>query len=312
MAQELAAEATKFKGKAGSMDGWSGDELCDLPLEVFNTAASLFQTFEREGLVPAAWTAARQVHLPKAVAVDSVHEAEKLRPITVLSAWYRLLGSARLKSPDGQRWLESWWPAEACGGKRGSGIKDALADLEEAALTQEGFMVSLDFSLAFDRLDPALAHELLVQVGLPLGLCRLLAVWQHQTRFLQYDGECHLHGVSVSTSLPQGDAWSLVCMVLCLVGPAKDILSHFPQCTLRSFIDDRTFVANDAHEALRIEQAWAAWSQKIGMLENATKTTYFHASALGRSSCCRLVPGVTASCRIIVFWGFTSVEGSSG
>ena len=94
---------------------------------------------------------------------------------------------------------------------------DDLADLAEAALTQEGFMVGFDYSLAFDRLDPAFAHELLVQAGLPLGLCQLLAaVWQHQTRFLQYDGECHPHGVSVSTSLPQGDAWSLVCMVLWL------------------------------------------------------------------------------------------------
>ena len=174
-------------------------------------------------------------------------------------------------------------------------------------------MVSLDYSLAVDRLDPALGHELLVQAGLPLGLCQLLAaVLQHQTRFLQYDGECHPHGVSVSTSLPQGDAWSLVCMVLCLVGPTKDILSHFPQCTLRSFIYDRTFVANDAQEALRIEHAWAAWSQKIGMLENATKTTYFHASALGRRQLLQAGARGDRIIRILVFWVFTSVEDSLG
>ena len=116
-ASAILAEAVKLKGKSGSVDGWLGDELCDLPLCVFDRAAVLFAAYEKAGLVPQIWTQARQAHIPKENAVDGIHEAEKLRPITVLSSWYRLFGSARLKTKDAQRWLAQWWPEAACGGK---------------------------------------------------------------------------------------------------------------------------------------------------------------------------------------------------
>ena len=45
---------------------------------------------------------------------------------------------------------------------------DALALLADAAMTNEGYMISLDYSLAFDRLRLGLARELFLQAGLPL------------------------------------------------------------------------------------------------------------------------------------------------
>ena len=273
-------EASKLKGKSGSVDGWLGDELCDLPQGVFERTAALYDAFERAGMIPQVWMLARQSHIPKANAVDGVHEAEKLRPITVLSPWYRLFGSARLKSLDAQQWLNKWWPEAACGG---TGIMDALSYLAEAAMGDEGYLLSLDYSLAFDRLDPHLARHLLLQAGLPVGTCDVMcAVWENQTRFLQYDNQCLPYGIKVSTSLPQGDAWSLVAMVLCLVGPSLKIQGMFPTSMLKTFVDDRTIVARTAQETLLIKNEWASWSEKLGMEENQSKIRYFHASAQGR------------------------------
>ena len=204
----------------------------------------------------------------------------------MLSSWYRLFGSARLRSPDAQRWLAAWWPDTACGGKRGSGIMDALGCLAEAALgDEEGYLLSLDYSLAFDRLDPQLVRLLLLQAGIPAGTCSVMsAVWENQLRFLQYDNQCLPYGIRVSTSMPQGDAWSLVAMVLCLAGPSRQIQEQFPTCVQRIFVDDRTCVARTAREAMLIQEAGADWSTKLGMLENQDKIRHFHARAQGRSN----------------------------
>ena len=127
---------------------------------------------------------------------------------------------------------------------------DALGCLAEAAVGDEGYLLSLDYSLAFDRLDPHLARHLLLQAGLPVGTCSVMcAVWDNQTRFLQYDNQCLPHGIMVSTSLPQGDAGSLVAMVLCLVGPSLQIQAKFPTSLLRTFVDDRTVVTRTARES---------------------------------------------------------------
>ena len=161
---------------------------------------------------------------------------------------------------------------------------DALGSLAEASLgEEEGYLLSLDYSLAFDRLDPKLVRLLFLQSGVPTGTCDVMsAVWEHQLRFLQYDNQSLPQGIRVSTSMPQGDAWSLVAMVLCLVGPSAQIQGQFPNCILKTFIDDRTVVAQSAQDVLSIQEAWAAWSRKLGMQENQDKIRYFHASAQGR------------------------------
>ena len=110
----------------------------------------------------------------------------------------------------------------------------------------------------------------------------MCAVWENQIRFLQYDNLCLPYGIKVSTSLPQDNAWSLVAMVLCLVGPSLKIQGMFPTSLLKTVVDDRTIVARAAQETLLIKNEWASWSEKLGMEENQSKIRYFHASAQGR------------------------------
>ena len=202
------------------------------------------------------------MHIPKGAPVDGELPASKLRPITVLSTWYRLLGSCWLRSTEVRQWLQGWWPPQAVGGKKGSGVHEALINLADSAIHDEHYMISLDFSLAFDILDPALAGMLLRQAGMPGGLVSLLqSVWCDQHRILQYDGQAYHRSVQVTTSLPQGDGWSLIAMVLRLAGPTKDIQSLHPGLLMKTFIDDRTFTTGSADEVLQVKGEWASWSQ---------------------------------------------------
>ena len=111
----LLKTAKKFCGKCASVGSWTGDEIASLPINILEDVALLFNLFEQAGLIPAFWAKARQVHLPKeGPREDGCVDAAKLRPITVLSAWYRLWGSARLQTQNVQQWLGLWWPEEPC------------------------------------------------------------------------------------------------------------------------------------------------------------------------------------------------------
>ena len=72
----------------------------------------------------------------------------------------------------------------------------------------------------------------------------------------------------VSTSLPHGDTWSVVAMVLTLTPAIKDIKQRFPNTVLRTFIDDRTFASPSASEVCAVRDAWAEWSHLLGLSEN--------------------------------------------
>ena len=138
-------------------------------------------------------------------------DAAKLRPITVLSAWYRLWGSARLRTQNVQQWLGLWWPEEAIGGKKGGDVMLALQAIAEHL--DDSFIGTLDYSLAFDSLVPATVVALLRHAGLPSGVCQmLLSLWENQARYLEYERVVHPEVQDVSTSLPQGDTWSVVAM----------------------------------------------------------------------------------------------------
>ena len=109
------------------------------------------------GLLPRQWNSAVQCHLPKAQKgvrqSDGARDVCGLRPLTLFSTWYRLWSSARLKPVDAQQWINCWWHPSAVGGRRGQEMYHALIPLISAA-TEGKYIVSLDYSLAFDHCHP--------------------------------------------------------------------------------------------------------------------------------------------------------------
>ncbi|CAK0839355.1 unnamed protein product, partial [Prorocentrum cordatum] len=155
------------RGAACGADGWSGAELADLPLEIWRHLA---RALRYDG---------------KGVRADGAVDCATLLPITVLSSWWRLWGSARMRTWGAQQWLSTWWPQEACGGRPGMEVADTflplLEDFEGGA-----FLASFDYSLAFDLADPAVVETLFGNLGLPASVNRLIAgVWQRQKRWVE-------------------------------------------------------------------------------------------------------------------------------
>ena len=288
--------ARKFRGKAASVDSWGGTEIAYLPQCVFDAAADAFALFEREGKVPYRWTLAKQCHIPKTEAADDGSlPVGKLRPITILSTWFRLYGSARLRSSSATAWADQWWPRRAKGGKRGTGVHEAFVDLAEAT-AQDGYLMSLDYTLAFDHLDPCLVHLLFCHTGMPPNVALVFkAIWTSQQRLLVYDGQSLPHFCDVSTSLPQGDPWSLIGMVLALTPPTHSTQAKHPSATIRTFVDDRTCVVPSVMDILQIKADWDAWLQKLGLRENLDKICYYHQTPEGRR---QLVAGGLAANKV--------------
>ena len=193
-AEQLATRAACLKGKAGGPDNWSGDEIASIPADHLQLFADFCALCETVGMLPSKWTYAAQCHLPKAQKgvrpSDNARDISGLRPLTLFSAWYRLWASTRLKSDDAQSWINNWWHPSAVGGKKGQELYHGVLPLISAAADGQ-FLVSLDYSLAFDYCDPRLAVHIFRQTGLPENLCNmLLQQWSNQQRIITFDGFC--------------------------------------------------------------------------------------------------------------------------
>ena len=285
-AEQLATRAARLKGKAAGPDNWAGDELASIPAEHMSIFADFCQLCEMVGFIPTQWTFAVQCHLPKAQKglreSDGARDVNGLRPLTLFSSWYRLWASTRLKSDDAQAWISNWWHPSAVGGKKGKEIYHALLPLISAA-SQGEFIISLDFSLAFDYCDPKLATYLFSRTGMPQNLCNILSSqWLHQQRIITFDGFCLPEFEQVTCSLPQGDPFSLIAMVAVMMPPMCQIARDFPSVTQRNFVDDRTWAAPNADVALQVEQLWSSWSATLNLRENFDKNQYYHKDIAGR------------------------------
>ena len=196
-----------------------------------------------------------------------------------------LYGTGLLQSEDAQSWMRRWWPAEAEGGKRGSSVSNARpgAVIDEACNNGK-FVISLDLSLAFDTLHPALAVAWFKHLGLPDKVADMIgSVWLEQRRIMCYGGFASDEIQRVPTSVPQGDGFSLVAMVAVLAGPSEAIKRRHSSLTMRTFVDDRCF-ADSLQEAMQVKREWGTWSTWLGLRENFDKATHFHRRRRGRVS----------------------------
>ena len=283
-AKDFSQAACKLKGKAAGVDRWSGSEVASIPTEALHSFALFTSACERLGKIPTVWNRLRQIHLPKSgkgVRGDGARDVASLRPVAISSSWYRLWASTRLASEQTQAWIQQWVPSQACGGIKGRDISHALGPIVKS-IRQEKFLISLDYSLAFDHCSPATTTWLLQRLGLPPGIgSMLMAAWSQQ-RYIEYDGCVLTDPQQVHNSLPQGDPWSMYGLIALLSPPTRQINAQFPSTIHRTYVDDRTWASPTCAQALAVQQCWAHWSNLLGLKENPTKAQYFHPSIKGR------------------------------
>ena len=265
--QDVVQAACRQRGKAAGVDQWRGSEVASVPASAFENFAEFMACCERNGLVPSQWANLRQIHIPKPgkkVRGDGAKDVAGLRPIAISSVWYRVWAAAGIHSEPAVAWFSSWVPSQACGGVKGKDVRTALGPLIQAA-RQGKYLVSLDFSLAFDHCCPTTTVWLFQRLGLFLGIGQmLLGAWTNQTRYIEYDGCILQTPEKVRHSLPQGDAWSLYGLIALLTPPTINVQNSYPNTIRKTYVDDCSWVSNSCAEALAVERTWQHWANLLG------------------------------------------------
>ena len=187
---QLYERARRSRGAAG-VDSWSGSEIASLPVIVMDAFAALARRWVLAGAAPEQFSECRMVLLPKEGKVDVslVTTVANLRPISVLSCWWRLWIGCVLRVPECVHWIQHFLPHEVAVGNNVS-AEQCVYELVDEWTACQGVFVSLDYSKAFDRLHPVVSIAMLRHLGWPSGLVNVLAhVWSSQRRWIQFQSE---------------------------------------------------------------------------------------------------------------------------
>jgi hypothetical protein len=118
---------------------------------------------------------------------------------------------------------------------------------------------------------------------MPISVSKLISgVWQRQCRWMEVQGNVHSVPCTVSTSMPQGDGWSVIGMNAVLAGPLTDLKARFPAARQSTFMDDRSWSTSTAELTVQVGAAWRAWSATLGLQENRRKEQFSHRTGAGR------------------------------
>ena len=289
----LVAQARKATGAAGP-DHWSGLELRHLPEGALATFRLLALQWEEQGICPEQLTHSRQVNLPKNAKVLNSHvDVGDVRPIAVMSCFWRLWGSAWMQTPSIKHWVSSNTPTELAFGKGSSAPFSATECFE--AFAADGFASSLDFTKCYDCMRPLGTVRLMRAGGFPEGLCRLCqAVWCHQKRWLEWGGHVAQLPIHSGHATAQGCPFGPLSLLLWM-GSGLTATAHMPgperlSGLIRVYMDDRTCTARSAEHLVHRVRSWQSWSRSVGLLESATKTRLASRTAQGRRALRALWP----------------------
>ena len=281
MAKAAAAKA----GSTAGIDGWSGDEVSTWPEAAWAAFATLALRWFKRGRFPQVWSQSRQIHLPKEephLAAGAMR-ADQMRPITVLSILWRIIGSCVVSHQSVQTWCSEIVHESQAGGLRSRHLFHGLATIAEPF--QDGHAVgALDYQKCFDYVAPSVACDILAEAGLPKDLVQALRVIWDQTRFIELGDSVLPEGVRVSESMPQGDAISPLALHVLLSAPSRAVGEHFGADYRQSvFLDDRV-IACQPHRMPEALEQWEQWSRDLGLHENRRKQAFVCKSVAGRQT----------------------------
>ena len=291
-AQRLRAIAAGGKGSHGP-DGWTSREVAPLPFEVFKVFAILGKHWMLSGNVPAQFCESRMISLAKPGKVNSLNQISvtNLRPITVMSVWWRIWASAWakgcLRASMCQRVPRHFAVAHAV--STGEVIVDLLDKLMAG-----GYIASLDYSKAYDLLDPSVTKNLLVHLGWePNFVLVATKVWLYQERWVSFGVRTHAVRTPVAPAMPQGDPLGPLVIALWTWAGWASVESV---CTRSGvFVGDRAFNGAQVWDLMERYHAWCAWFFSVGLLENQQKTVVVASTPAQRATLRKFWPEYVAT-----------------
>ena len=270
---------------SGGVDGWLGAEIRFLPRRILEMFRKLAISWGHRKKVPAQFLEARCVMLPKtSKQVEGSIRVDDIRPITVMSCWWRLWSSCLVKCASTRKWVADAIPDEVISG---SGPK-AEAQLAAAAvllgISNDGFGCTLDFSKCYDTLDPQGTEALLHAGHFPQHWIDTLSlVWKQQKRWIVWNRHYHSVQLDAACCMPQGDPWGPLALQMWMTSGLRFVSQNL-QPRLRGgidrvYMDDRSFSSPNPEGLLAKRNLWADWSGKVGLLENDRKTSFASSTA---------------------------------
>eukprot|EP00928_Gymnodinium_smaydae_P043324 TRINITY_DN29052_c0_g1_i4.p1 TRINITY_DN29052_c0_g1~~TRINITY_DN29052_c0_g1_i4.p1 ORF type:complete len:1215 (+),score=102.46 TRINITY_DN29052_c0_g1_i4:4302-7946(+) len=294
-AKLLCKRARMARGAAG-LDGWRGEEISQLPEDVFALFAVLGQRWHVAQRVPLVLCEGRQVSIPKAnkVTKGNVVNAGDVRPIGVLSAWWRLWAGAWLRTEKFVQWQAQALHPDMAGAHNRQSAEEVVARLfSDIGCMQFGG--SLDFSNCYDLLAPDVTAAVLQRIGMPGEVAKTFGFqWANTTRFVEFGNTVSSVPLDASTACAQGDPWGPFILAVwisaglrfvqtnsrtvddgvaaCLPRAKRQRTSIVAETRHSAYMDDRSWAANTARECVRTATKWSSWAKRVGLRENAAKT----------------------------------------
>lgn len=267
---DIRKMAKKMVGKASGPDGFAAQQLVLLPEDALARLAQLLSAIETQGRWPQPLLHWKVTFLPKPRPPGQVAGLGDVRPIAVGPVIYRLWSSLRLKQVQPSlHGLLSPGPA----GHRGLDVDNIILSLDLAFDSESyPYGAALDFQKAFDSCDFHLCTNLLRHLGLPLQVVNLLEnQWGNSRRWLSFNGAVSRRPLSKLMGLPQGDAWSPLCMSLLLSVAARYAEAREPTAKHFLYLDDRTIVAPTCEALLNVMSGWQTLYDLTRLRNHASK-----------------------------------------
>jgi len=261
--KELLAAAHRGAGKAGGLDGWSGDEVSHVPLPAWQRFNRMVKRWESSKQVPDVLKMSRMLNLAKENKIkNATVKAAETRPLSIYSAVWRTYLTAWYRTPAVQNWISELVlnTGVACG--TGAETTEEMIGAMTDCLAESGYAAALDFSQAFDRLHPEISLRVLTKAGFPMQLIHTLRqVWTRQHRIMEFDGERLEHPLETGQATPQGDPFGPLLLAVWMVAATNEIEAQKTntkkQVTLKKvYVDDRNFTATSAEALLDRKQQW--------------------------------------------------------
>ena len=180
--------------------------------------------------------------------MDSRIHVKDLRPISVMSIWWRIFSAARAKDEQTRNWTQRHLHEQVSHGKIALGC-EALMDIlqDRFANSQDGCITSLDWSQAFDSMRPMVTTQAMQRINFAPQFASLLQkVWTQQVRFIQYEGHTHDKVLQAGQAMPQGDPMSPLCLAIWVSAGLRS-MSHADELPPNAqtfsvcYMDDRSF-----------------------------------------------------------------------
>ena len=161
-----------------------------------------------------------------------------------MSCFWRVHASSWTRNAQLCAWVKAHLHASVAYGKGMTGAEELISRLQDRYACDKGFLASMDWSAAYDRMKPQITVRFLEALGLPAGLLALLGqAWGQQSRYVQFEGHTHEVALASGEATPQG--CPLAPLVLSLWGSAGvrtvEAQVRDPAAAVCTYMDDRTW-----------------------------------------------------------------------